>query len=127
MYACVFVGVSQCVVCYGSVCAYGKVNRWMCDGLFVCLSVCCVSEHDVLGHFVTGNQRDNFPIKYIKLKCLYYYWLKRLDFNKEWTVLGYLGVENNNNESWVDMSWIFHVNVWSVCWLKCQMVEVSIY
>ena len=25
------------------------------------------------------------------------------------TVLGYLGVENNENDSWGDMSWIFHV------------------
>jgi len=28
---------------------------------------------------------------------------------KGWNVLGYLGVENNENESWIDVSWIFHV------------------
>ena len=42
-----------------------------------------------------------------------YYGLKRLDFNKGWNVSGYLGVENEN-ESWVDMSWIFHFKGWSV-------------
>jgi len=42
--------------------------------------------------------------------------LKRLDFNKDLTVLGYLGVENNENESWVDMS---------RQGLKCLWVEVS--
>jgi len=41
--------------------------------------------------------------------------LKRLDFNKGLNVLGYLVVEN---ESWVDMSWIFHVKGWSVYGLK---------
>ena len=41
---------------------------------------------------------------------------------KGWNVLGYLGVENNENESWIDVSWIFHVKGWSVCGLKCQWV-----
>ena len=47
-----------------------------------------------------------------------YYGLKRLDFNKGLNVLGYLGVENNENKSWVDMSSIFHVMGWSVNGLK---------
>ena len=54
-----------------------------------------------------------------------YYGLKRLDFNKGWDVLGNLGVENNENESWVDMSWIFHVKGWSDNGLKCLWVELS--
>jgi len=48
-----------------------------------------------------------------------------LDFNKGWNVLGYLGVEHNENDSWVDMSWIFHVKGWSVYELKRQWVETS--
>ena len=47
-----------------------------------------------------------------------YYQLKCLDFNKGLYVLGYLGVEQNENESWVDMSWLFHVKGWSVFGFK---------
>jgi len=53
------------------------------------------------------------------LKYYCYYGLKRLDFNEGIHVLGYLGVEN---DSWVDMSWIFHVTGR----LTCLWVEVSI-
>jgi len=52
--------------------------------------------------------------------------LKRLDFNKGWNVLGCcLGVERNENESWIDMSWIFQVKGWSVYGLKCLEIETS--
>ena len=44
--------------------------------------------------------------------------IKRLDFNKGWNDLGYLGVKHIENESWVDMSWIFHIMGWSVYGLK---------
>ena len=47
-----------------------------------------------------------------------YYRLKCLDFNKGLYVLGYLGVEQNENESWVDMSWLFHGKGWSVFGFK---------
>ena len=44
--------------------------------------------------------------------------LQRLAFNKGWNGLGYLGVEDNEHENLVDMSWIFHVKGWSVYGLK---------
>jgi len=44
--------------------------------------------------------------------------MKCLDFNKGWNDQGYLGGENNENESRVNMSWIFHVKGWSVYGLK---------
>ena len=54
-----------------------------------------------------------------------YHGLKRLDFNKGWNVLGNLGVEDIDNEGWVDMSWIEVSMGWSVNGLKCLWVEVS--
>ena len=53
--------------------------------------------------------------------------MKSLDFNKGWNVLGYLGGENNENESWVDMSWIFDVSGWSVNRLKSLATLYTIY
>ena len=76
--------------------------------------------------FFTGNQGENCHNKYIS---------KRVEislFNMGLNVLiltrvgeSYLGVRNNENESWVDMSWIFYVTGWSVYGLKCQWVEVA--